>query len=125
MDAEIRKLAESIQFLTMRAVNEYGKEVDAIIATHSGDQQRIEHTLDWMLDFCSDEHMLIIFKKLCRYYWSINPQATASYINIYREMWDSEKCNSKPFQKSRRPKRPVRPAVRQCKKKNTPLFQFS
>jgi hypothetical protein len=29
-------------------------------------------------------------KSLCRHYWEFNPQATASYINAYRKMWDSD-----------------------------------
>ena len=87
---EIRKLAESIKLLAGQAVNEYSKEVDAIIMARSKDQQRIESTLDWMLDFCWDKHMLILYKKLCRYYWYINPRATANYVDAYREMWDPE-----------------------------------
>jgi len=30
-------------------------------------------------------------KKLCRYYFHINPTATVEYINAYRELWDSDK----------------------------------
>jgi hypothetical protein len=29
-------------------------------------------------------------KALCRHYCEFNPQATASYINACREMWDSD-----------------------------------
>jgi hypothetical protein len=43
-----------------------------------------------MLSFCFDEQMLLLYKKLCRYYWDLNPQATADYVNYYREMWDEE-----------------------------------
>jgi len=43
-----------------------------------------------MLDFCSDDKVLSLYKKLCRYYWNINPQVTANYINYFREMWDSD-----------------------------------
>ena len=46
--------------------------------------------LDGLLDFCGTEKMLSLFKKLCRYYWKINPNATAEYVNIYRKLWDSE-----------------------------------
>lgn len=28
--------------------------------------------------------------KTCRHYWPLDPQATASYINAYREMWDCD-----------------------------------
>ena len=36
------------------------------------------------------EPILQLYKKLCRHYYYINPAATADYVNIYREMWDSE-----------------------------------
>jgi nucleoside-triphosphatase len=31
-----------------------------------------------------------LYKKLCRYYFGIDPKATVNYVNAYREMWDSE-----------------------------------
>ena len=45
---------------------------------------------DWPVIFCYDEKILLLYKKLCRYYWDIDPYATAFYINLYREMWDNE-----------------------------------
>ena len=54
------------------------------------DDKDIQRLLDGLLDFCGDENVLLLYKKLCRYYWDINPQATAEYINIYRETWDYE-----------------------------------
>ena len=53
----------------------------------------IERTLDYLLDHACIPQGLALFKSLCRHYWEINPQATASYINAYREMWDSEDQN--------------------------------
>jgi hypothetical protein len=44
-----------------------------------------------MLDFCFDDEMLVFYKKLCRYYIDIDPDATASYVHAYREMWDEQK----------------------------------
>jgi hypothetical protein len=32
----------------------------------------------------------MLYKKLCRYYYNIDPQATVEYVNAYRDMWDSE-----------------------------------
>lgn len=31
-----------------------------------------------------------LFKALCRHYWTLDPQATAGYVNAYREMWDDK-----------------------------------
>ena len=86
----IRHLAEQLQSLNQRAVLEYTPIVESILRSASRDVQHIEHTLDGLLDFCADESALVLFKKLCRYYWTIDPVATASYVNAYREMWDSQ-----------------------------------
>ena len=62
-------------------------EVEVLIQENSQDVVRIEQMLDKMLDFCFDSRMLILYKKLCRHYYRIDPQATASYIYACREMW--------------------------------------
>ena len=68
----------------------YLPEVEDIIASGSKDQRRIEVLLDRMLDFCWDKIILGLFKKLCRYYYDIDPRATVEYVHIYRDMWDEE-----------------------------------
>jgi hypothetical protein len=64
------------------------REVDDIIRIGERDTNRIEHQLDHLLGFCCAPDMLLVFKRLCRYYDGIDPVATAEYINAYREMWD-------------------------------------
>jgi len=90
MIEEIKDLIVVQQNLARQAFTEYSVLVDKIVVSKTTDQNRIEHTLDGILDFCFDADMLLLFKKLCRYYFTINPLATASYINIYREMWDND-----------------------------------
>ena len=86
----IGELAKTSSQLAHQAVQQYGSEVEAILRDQSLDHRRIEHTLDGMLDFCFDPSMLILYKKLCRYYFKIDPEATASYVYFYREMWDEK-----------------------------------
>ena len=88
--SEVRPIALSIQRLAKQASQQYSLEVDAVIRERSMNPERIEHLLDGMLDFCFDEGMLAIYKKLCRYYFSIAPDATVSYIYAYRDLWDNE-----------------------------------
>ena len=76
--------------LACMAKEQYEPIVDAIIRGRVTDSKRIERTLDWILDFCFDDGMLEIFKRLCRYYYYINPGATAFYVTTYRDMWDSD-----------------------------------
>ena len=95
MIEEIKDLIVVQQKLARQALSEYSVLVDNIVVSKTTDQNRIEHTLDGILDFCFDADMLLLFKKLCRYYFTINPLATASYINIYRKMWDNDFIDNK------------------------------
>ena len=61
-----------------------------ILETHSCDACEIERTLDHLLDCACIPKGLALFKSLCRYYFTLNPSATAHYVNTYREMWDNE-----------------------------------
>jgi len=94
MIEQIKDLIVGQQKLARQALPEYSVLVENIIVSKTTDQNCIEHTLDGILDFCFDADMLLLFKKLCRYYFTLNPQATASYINIYREMWDNNSMDS-------------------------------
>lgn len=84
-------LARVIQELTRDAALQYSVEVEAILKAQSRDSGRIERCLDAMLDFCFDDGMLMLYKKLCRYYFDIDPEAAVSYVHAYREMWDEQK----------------------------------
>ena len=87
---EFKKMAQSLVSLNEQAYQVYLPLVDVIIQSKSKDEKEIGHLLDRILDIACMEKGLILYKKLCRYYWDINPNATAYYINAYREMWDSE-----------------------------------
>lgn len=68
-------------------------EIDDIINNNIKNEKRIERKLDEMLDilsFYETDDTLLTFRKLCKYYFDINPQATVDYINFYREQNDSE-----------------------------------
>lgn len=84
----IGTLADKMKDLAKQAVKQYSPEVAAIIKTQDHDVQHIEMCLDYMLDFCFDNEMLTLYKKLCRHYYYINQTAAVSYVNAYREMWD-------------------------------------
>jgi len=86
----IGELAESMSGLARRALAEYAPVAASIIRERPGDVRHIEHTLDGLLDFCFDPEALLLYKKLCRHYLSVDPAATAEYVHAYRKMWDSE-----------------------------------
>ena len=84
----VSELAKNAQELSRIALPQYAVEVEAILKAQSRDSRRIENCLDAMLDFCFDDEMLVLYKKLCRYYYDIDPETTAFYVYAYREMWD-------------------------------------
>jgi len=90
---DIIELGNAIVTLQREAVRQtllYWKpEAERIIDTNSKDINTIEHTLDALCEVAFDDEVLALFKKLCRYYYDINPQATAEQIQFYREMWDN------------------------------------
>jgi hypothetical protein len=90
MFESIRGLASGIHAINQRAVKEYTPVVEAILRSPIPDTRHIECTLDGLLDFCGYEPALHLYKKLCRYYFYINPTATVEYIEAYRELWDSD-----------------------------------
>ena len=82
--------AEELNALYQQTVLAYTPQVEELIRTRCRDSHSIDSTLDGLLDFCCHEPALQLFKRLCRYYWDIDPSATVEHINAYREMWDSE-----------------------------------
>lgn len=88
VDDGLRQVAGQLTALFRRAIQAANAEADAIIQSGERDTQRIEHQLDHMLGFCCDPDMLVVFKRLCRYYDGIDSVAAAGYAKAYREMWD-------------------------------------
>jgi hypothetical protein len=90
MGHQVREIAARIKELAVEAQAAYGHEVDALINEKCRDTERIEHLLDGLLDFCFDPIMLGLYKRVCRHYFDIDPEATVSYVRFYRELWDSD-----------------------------------
>ena len=84
-----REIGQRLRELAAQARPVLTNEVGDIIAQADRDIQRIERCLDGLLEYCYDDRMLSLFKQLCRYYYLLNPAATAQYVHFYREMWDS------------------------------------
>jgi hypothetical protein len=76
--------------LTKTALGQFMVEIEEIIENNITDNPTITNLMERMLDFCHDQRVLKQYKKLCRYYWYIDPHTTADYINLYRTLWDNE-----------------------------------
>lgn len=93
MMEEIKAMIENRQRLALLAREQYSPLVESILTTGNKDVNHICYTLDGILDFCFDEQMLQLYRRLCRYLMGIDQQAAVDYVNDYREMWDEEGKN--------------------------------
>lgn len=88
--AEVMRLTAEVQRLREQGIEALAPVVQDLVRSRSRDVQRIEHTLDQLLDVACLPEGLALFKTLCRHYWTLDPQATVDYVNIYRELWDDD-----------------------------------
>jgi hypothetical protein len=87
---DLKELVNSFKQISKEACLIYEPQVNAIINSKCTDVNHIGWTLDFMLDHCSNEDMLLLYKKLCRYLYFINPESASFYVNSYRERWEEE-----------------------------------
>lgn len=93
----IKPLVEQIALFHHEAYYQFKPQVETLISSGVRDENSIQHLLDHLLNHACNDEVLQLYKKLCRYYWDINPQATVEYINYYREMWDNEDVNESKY----------------------------
>lgn len=94
--AEIRALAAAMNDLQRQQVATLEPVVQSLIHTRTRTAQEIERTLDLLLNCACLPEGLVLFKKLCRYYFTIDPAVTAEYIYAYRDLWDTEDIEEEP-----------------------------
>ena len=90
MISEIKQFIESRDALAKQALVQYQPIVEQFITENCQDSNQLSYNLDFKLDFCFDAKMLLLYRKLCRHLYGINPLAAADYVNAYREMWDEK-----------------------------------
>jgi hypothetical protein len=81
-------LAESINKITQEAFIIYEPQVQRIYLNKVKDEKEIERVIEALLDYSYDDKILLLFKRLCQYYYKINPEITYEYVMIYRNLWD-------------------------------------
>ena len=84
----IAELLNSRNQLAQQALGGFWHEISEIIRTKNHD--KIEHLFDRMLDYRFDDEVLVEYKRILRYYYPINPESVAFYVEHYRKMYDSE-----------------------------------
>lgn len=88
---EVSSMIKFIQPLIRQNLSLLTNQVDDLVKGREKDDNRIQRLLDSLFDYAGmcDEG-LVLFKRLCRYYYGINPQVTVEYISIYRDLYGSE-----------------------------------
>ncbi len=82
--------AREIVALQVTIIKQYTPVVSGLISSDCRDSQEIQHVLDRLLDVACHPEGLVLFKRLCRYYYGFDPEGTALYVKFYRELWDTE-----------------------------------
>jgi hypothetical protein len=91
IDAEVGALCGlfgSLREIQLQAVQEFTPVVESILRSGSRDVDLIEHTLDGLFSFCGHEPALLLFRRLCRHYFEIDPAAAKAYVDAYRDHYD-------------------------------------
>jgi pilus assembly protein TadC len=95
LDTELRntiyEMVERIQELNRIRLAEIEPRLENVIRNRVTDERIVEQLLDELLDCAGiSEEGLLPFKRLCRYFFPINLILVTEYINIYRELYDSD-----------------------------------
>jgi hypothetical protein len=85
---EIKKLIDNRNTLAQQAFLQYESLVNQLIDADSIDTYFIEHTLDDMLEFCFDDNMRQLYRRLCRHLYEFAPHSALFYASAYRDWWD-------------------------------------
>jgi hypothetical protein len=94
-------LAESINKITQEAFIIYEPQVQRIYHNKVKDEKEIERVIEALLDHSYDNKILLLFKKLCQYYYKINPEITYEYVMICRNLWDNEYLDKNEEEKTK------------------------
>jgi len=88
---EIVQLMEECNALASPTYEEYKTIVEEYIANNIQESKQIQLTLDYMLDFCFDAKILVLYRKLCNHLYFVDPNAALYYVEQYIQTWDEEK----------------------------------
>ena len=90
-------MARALSELQDRAVEAYRPLVDDI-CSRKAKEEEVDHLLTWMFDFVENEHMLVLFKIVCRAYFYTYPETVAFYILEYRKRYDRESLKGTKYE---------------------------
>lgn len=90
MTKGIGALAEQMQGMAVDALYRFTPIAEDIIAGKITGENDIGFQLDFMLNYCWDDTVLILYKRILRNLYDKYPALVASYAYAYRNMWDND-----------------------------------
>jgi len=88
---DLCSIIEPVHALVEEAVSYVEPVVDMIILRHIVDHNQVEKLYDDLINYIGmSERADKLFKRLCNYYFFIDPVLTSDYITIYREMYSDD-----------------------------------
>jgi hypothetical protein len=92
---DIGQIAESISGLADIALPEYQLFTNDVISGRIKDINQIERKLDFMLDFCFDNRILLLYKKILRHIFYKHPDTVKFYVDAYLERYEDDKSKER------------------------------
>ncbi len=86
----ISAIAEQMCDLNRRAVIEYTPVVNHLIESKCQDSNKVELTLDYIMDFAGNGDGLALFQRLLEYLKTINLQGAEVYQRYWNEHWNDD-----------------------------------
>ena len=90
MTKGIGALAEQMQGMVVDALYRFTPIAEDIISGKITGENNIGYQLDYMLDYCWDDTVLLLYKRILRNLYNKYPELVASYAYAYRDMWDND-----------------------------------
>jgi len=85
---EISVLAGQISSLADVVLPEYKAFTGDVISGRIIDINEIEIFLDYMLTFCFDKRILLLYKKILRHVYNEHPDTVRFYVEAYYDMYE-------------------------------------
>jgi hypothetical protein len=93
IDKEIKEIANQIRILHGEAYREYLEPVEILCANPDASENEVGLMLDYLLEFCGNDKVLDLYKRVCRAFYTKYPECIARYIMWYREEYENEKLS--------------------------------
>ncbi len=98
VDEHLLEMARQLVYLNHERYMLVKPQAERILRLKLKDKKSIEEVLDQLLEvlcFNETEEALTLYRRVCRHYFNIDPQATFDYIEMYKEQCDPDE--TRPF----------------------------